>query len=68
MVDKDTHKVLRAAEKQGFEIRTSAKGYPMIYRDGVFITKTAQTPGDQRGLKNLIATLRRAGFKWPPPR
>lgn len=68
MVDKDTRKVLRAAEKQGFEIRTSAKGYPLIYRDGVFITKAAQTPGDHRGIKNLIGMLRRAGFVWPPPR
>lgn len=68
MVDKDTRKVLRAAEKQGFEVRTSAKGYPMIYRDGAFVTKAAQTGSDQRGLKNLIAALRRHGFQWPPPR
>jgi hypothetical protein len=68
MMDKDTRKVLRAAERQGFEIRTSGTGHPMIYRDGVFVAKAASTPGDQRGLKNLIAALRRAGFVWPPRR
>lgn len=67
-MDKDTRKILQAAERQGFEIRTSGKGYPLIYRDGEFVTKAAQTTSDQRSQKNLIAALRRAGFKWPPPR
>ncbi len=68
-MDKDTRKVLAAAERQGFTIRYSAKGYPLIYnRDGTFVTKAAQTGSDRRGPKNLVAALRRHGFVWPPPR
>ena len=67
-MDKDTRKVLDEAERQGFEVRHSAKGYPLIYRDGEFIVKASQTPGDQRAIRNLIAALRRAGFVWPPKR
>jgi len=67
-MDKDTRKVLKEAERQGFEVRISRTGHPMVYRDGTFVTKLASTPGDRRGLKNAIAALRRAGFVWPPRR
>ena len=68
-MDKDLKRILKAAEAQGFEIRTSAKGHPMIYdRDGNFVTQSASTPGDWRGQRNLIAALRRKGFQWPPRR
>lgn len=67
-MDKDLKKILRAAEKQGFEIRHTSDGHPMVYRDGKFITKSSKTPGDRRGQLNLIATLRRHGFRWPPKR
>ena len=67
-MDKDTRKVVKAAERQGFEVRISKTGHPMIYRDGRFVTKVASTPSDVRGLKNLVAALRREGFVWPPRR
>lgn len=67
-MDKDLRKILKEAERQGFEIRTTSDGHPMVYRNGKFITKSAMTPSDQRGQKNLIAALRRAGFQWPPKR
>ncbi|MCV2395903.1 hypothetical protein OEB99_16430 [Actinotalea sp. M2MS4P-6] len=67
-MDKDTRKVLREAERQGFTIRTTSDGHPMVYRGGVFVTKASTTPGDQRSLRNLIAALRRHGFVWPPRR
>ena len=66
MVDEDTRKVVEAAERQGFTVRISGTGHPMLYRDGAFAAKASSTPGDQRGLKNLISALRRAGFVWPP--
>lgn len=67
-MDKDTRKILREAERQGFEVRTSKTGHPMVYRDGRFVSKAASTPGDVRGIKNLVAALRREGFAWPPRR
>lgn len=65
---KDLRKILKAAEKQGFEIRTTTDGHPMVYRNGTFVTQSAMTPSDRRGQKNLIAALRRFGFQWPPNR
>lgn len=67
-MDKDTRKVLKEAERQGFEVRTSRTGHPMVYRDGQFVAQAASSTGDHRSIKNLIATLRRAGFTWPPTR
>lgn len=65
-MDKDTRKIVREAERQGFETRTSGKGYTLIYRDGALVTKAAQTTSDWRSRRNLVAALRRAGFIWPP--
>ncbi|MEU0515604.1 MULTISPECIES: hypothetical protein [Amycolatopsis] len=65
-MDKDARKVLREAERQGFEIRTTKRGHPVVYRDGVFVTTYSGTPGDRRAIRNFIAALRRAGFIWPP--
>lgn len=67
-MDKDTRKVLAAAEKQGFTVRYTTDGHPMVYLGRTFVSKAAMTPGDRRGLRNLIAALRRHGFVWPPPR
>lgn len=61
--NKETRVLLKALQGQGFEVRYSSKGYPLVYTaDGTFVTKMAQTPSDWRGRKNLQATLRRAGF------
>ena len=62
-IDKDIRKVLQDLVKQGYEIRISGKGYPMVYLDGTFVTKAAQTPSDRRGYKNMMATLRRSGYQ-----
>ncbi len=65
-MDKDTRKLIRELERQGFAWKRSGKGYPLVYRDGRFVTKLAQTPSDRRGWKNALSALRRAGFRWPP--
>jgi hypothetical protein len=67
-LDKDTKKVLDEAERQGFQVRQTTRQHPMVYRDGRFVAQFSGTPGDQRGLRNGIAALRRAGFQWPPKR
>ncbi len=65
-MDKDTRKILEAAQRQGFTVTKSKKGYALIHKDGEFVTKAAQTPSDYRGQRNLVAALRRFGFIWPP--
>lgn len=67
-MDKDLRKILKEAEKQGFEIRQTSDRHPMVYRHGEFISKVSTTPSDWRGQLNLIAALRRYGFRWPPKR
>lgn len=67
-MNKDLKRILTAAQAQGFEVRYSSKGHPMIYKDGQFVTQSAATPSDWRGSRNLIAALRRFGFQWPPRR
>lgn len=64
-MDKDTRKLLKEAEKQGFEVRVTKRGHPMVYLNGRFITGFSGTPGDQRAIRNSLAALRRAGFDWP---
>lgn len=67
-MDKDTKKIVRAAEKQGFEVVLSTKGHVMFHKDGRRVAVAAGTSSDHRGRSNLIAQLRRAGFQWPPAR
>ena len=65
-MDKDLKKVLKEAVRQGFEVRYTSDGHPMVYKDGGFVTQFAKTSSDRRGLRNGIAEMRRRGFKWPP--
>lgn len=68
-MNKDTRKLLAEAERQGFTVKVSRKGYPMVYApDGTFVTKIAQTPSDRRGWQNALSALKRAGLRWPPKR
>ena len=67
-MDKDTRKVLDAAEKQGFTVTIKSNGHAEVRKNGAFVAVAAGTTSDHRSLKNLIAALRRHGFVWPPRR
>lgn len=67
-MDKDTRKVLAAAEAQGFTWRTNRDGHPMVFLGAQYVTQFSGTPGDVRGIRNGIAAMRRHGFLWPPGR
>jgi hypothetical protein len=67
-MDKDLRKIANALEAQGFEVVTTRKGHLMVYRDGRWIGTFAGTPSDWRGVRNTLARLKRAGFRWPPER
>ena len=66
MADKDTEKVIKEAERQGFTVTRTSKGHVQVKCPGGGICVTGGTPGDIRGLRNFIACLRRSGFIWPP--
>lgn len=65
---KDLRKVLREAERQGFTWNTRSSGHIEVRRNGERITTFAGTASDHRSMKNGLAHMRRAGFKWPPSR
>lgn len=40
----------------------------MVTRDGELIATFAGTASDWRSIRNSLAPLKRAGFRWPPKR
>lgn len=61
----DLDKILRELTKQGFTYRLTGRNHWLVKGpDGRSITTLPKTPSEYRGLKNAIAVLRRAGFKW----
>lgn len=65
-MDKDLKRLLKEVEAQGFTVKFSKRGYPMVYKaNGDFVAKLAQTPSDRRSWRNGIAALRRGGLVWP---
>lgn len=67
-MDKDLRKIVKALEAQGFEVETTSKGHLVVTRDGVLIATFSGTASDWRSIRNSLAPLKRAGFRWPPQR
>ncbi|UUW88387.1 hypothetical protein [Pimelobacter simplex] len=66
MVNKDMKKIVKALREQGFDVKATKKGHIAVYRDGRFVAMFAGTASDWRSMKNGLAAVKRAGFKWPP--
>lgn len=63
----DIRQIEKALKKQGWEIRISAKNYHRYYDpQGNYVADYPSTPSSQTRLRNLVATLRKHGFVWPP--
>ncbi|WP_299039680.1 hypothetical protein [uncultured Pseudokineococcus sp.] len=67
-MNKDVRKVVKALERQGFDVVTTANGHLMVSKGGEVIAVLAGTASDWRSLLNGLAPLKRAGFRWPPRR
>lgn len=63
-MDKDTRKIVKALEAQGFEVRATRKGHLQVKQNGRVIAVLSGTPSDHRSMGNALARLRRAGFQW----
>lgn len=62
---KELKEIVKAAEKQGWRVKTLKSGHLMFFApDGVNKTTTGGTPSDHRAVNNLLAELRRYGFEW----
>ena len=64
-MDKDTKKLVKAAEAQGFTVTRTKNGHPRISKDGQWVTVLPGTTSDWRSRRNALAALRRAGFQGP---
>ena len=67
-MDKELRKVIGALEAQGFEVTITRRGHVVVRKDGRLVATLAGTASDHRSLRNGMAYLRRAGFRWPPDR
>jgi hypothetical protein len=67
-MDKDLRKIVKALRAQGFEVEVTAKQHVIVSRDGALIATFSGTASDWRSLRNSLAPLKRAGFRWPPSR
>ena len=67
-MDKDLRKVVKALEAQGFDVRTTRSGHLVVTRDGALVATFSGTASDWRSIRNGLAPLKRAGFRWPPTR
>ena len=62
---KELKEITREAEKRGWRIGRTKKGHSQFLApDGASIVMAAGTPSDRRSIDNLVAGLRRYGFKW----
>lgn len=67
-MDKDLRKIVKALQQQGFEVELTTKGQVMVTRDGELIATFSGSASDWRSIRNGLAPLKRAGFRWPPRR
>jgi hypothetical protein len=62
---KELKEITREAERQGWRVGATKKGHPQFFApDGENIVTGSGTPSDHRSIDNLVARLRRYGFKW----
>ena len=66
-MDKDLRKIVKALKNQGFTVDITARGHIVVTRDGALISTFSGTASDWRSVRNGLAPLKRAGFRWPPP-
>lgn len=65
----DFRKIQKAAREQGWRVeRTRSGHWRFVPQDpSKPIVHAAGTPSDVRGIRNLLADLRRSGLVWPWP-
>lgn len=62
---KELKEIIKAAEEQGWQVKTTKSGHQMFFApDGINKVTAGGTPSDHRAQANLLAQLRRYGFKW----
>lgn len=65
---KELRKIQKELEAQGFTTQVTKKGHLRVFKNGEWVATFAGTPSDVRSLRNSLADVKRAGFRWPPRR
>lgn len=65
-MNKDLRKIVEALRSQGFEVEETAKQHLVVSKDGRRVATLSGTASDWRSIRNGLARLKRAGFRWPP--
>jgi hypothetical protein len=68
MDNREYPKVRREAERQGWRVKPTRKGERLLGPDGVSSVQWHRTPSDHRALDNMVAEMRRCGFRYPAGR
>lgn len=63
--NRDLKQLLSGLESQGFRIKRTSEGYRLYPDNGSKILTLHLSVSDSRGMKNLRADVRRAGYHWP---
>ena len=67
-MDKDLRKIVKALRDQGFDVEITSKQHVIVSCEGRLIATFSGTASDWRSIRNGLAPLKRAGFRWPPRR
>lgn len=60
---KDLKKLLKEAEKQGWEVVPKKDGWQLLAPDGENIVTVHKTPSN-RAIRHYVSDMRKCGFTW----
>lgn len=65
MSKSELRKLIKALEEQGFTVTFTRNQHYLVRNPaGRVVATLAGTPSDHHAFRNMIATLRKAGFRW----
>ncbi|MFJ2780200.1 hypothetical protein [Kitasatospora sp. NPDC087315] len=62
-MNKDLRDLVKKLTKQGFEVGQTKSGHYAVRKNGARVATLPGSPSDHRAMANVLAVLKRAGFK-----
>ncbi len=61
--------VRREAQRQGWSVTATTKGFALLAPDGatIVVMDRLHASSDAHALERTVRRMHRAGFAWPPP-
>lgn len=61
-MDKDTKKLVKALEDNGYEVRMRSSGHATVFApSGDYVTGLAGSPSERKGWSNVLSRIKRVG-------